>query len=266
MPPGKGRHVLSTAGDILRATAELLWPPTCACCGTNEPTREGLCEACGREMLSLASLAYCRRCGTTAGPYLSPDGDGCAGCPPVAFRFGQVCRIGPYTGCLRSAVHRLKYSRRPVSARRLAGLLADAVAARGEGPAPDVVVPVPMHWVRRMARGWNHARALGAGMARRLGVPVEPALRRVRNTPPQVHVPASQRAANVRGAFSAGRTSDVGGATVLLVDDVMTTGATCNEAARTLLAAGAERVRVAVLARAEPPTAYSRRLAELGGP
>ena len=123
-----------------------------------------------------------------------------------------------------------------------------------------MVAPVPMHWVRRLGRGWNHSSGLARRVARRLKLPMDDELVRTRNTPPQVGLPASQRAGNVRGAFAVPRPKEVAGANVLLVDDVMTTGATANEAARTLRRAGAERVIVAVVARAEPPTAYAYQL------
>ena len=117
-----------------------------------------------------------------------------------------------------------------------------------------------MHWLRRLGRGFDHARAIAAGLARELRLPLGRELVRVRNTLPQVHLPVSRRSANVRGAFAVRRGADVDGAGVLLVDDVTTTGATVNEAARVLLAAGAREVVVAVLAKAEPPAAYSASL------
>jgi ComF family protein len=251
--------MLSATGNILHSVVQLLWPETCACCGANRPTSGGLCEDCAAALLAAAALNYCPRCGGTMGPHLRADEAGCWACPATMFRFRRMVRVGPYTGPLRRGIHRLKYNRRPGAARRLGRLLAEAAAAHFADADCDVVVPVPMYWLRRLGRGWNHSAVLAEAVGRGMGLPVGDELIRVRNTPPQVNLPASRRAANVRGAFKAPHAADLAGANVLLVDDVMTTGATANEAARTLLAAGAERVFVAVLARAERPTAYASR-------
>jgi ComF family protein len=114
------------------------------------------------------------------------------------------------------------------------------------------VVPVPLHWWRRWQRGYNQSDALARVLAKALHCPFYPyGLRRLRGTATQVGFSITQRRENVRGAFRARRTASVAGKTVLLVDDVMTTGSTAHEAARALRAGGVERVVVAVLARAE---------------
>jgi len=121
-------------------------------------------------------------------------------------------------------------------------------ALRCEGVA--VVVPVPLHWRRRWARGYNQAAALAREMAEELGAEFAPnLLRRVRHTPQQVQPTASARRENMKGAFRARSGARLAGRTVLLVDDVMTTGSTAGEAARMLRAVGAAKVIVAVLAR-----------------
>jgi len=169
--------------------------------------------------------------------------------------------LGPYTGCLRQAIRDLKYRRRLSLRGRLTHLLAQRIGADddegGQTGRTDVVVAVPMHWLRRLGRGFDHARAIAAGLARELRLPLGRELVRIRNTPPQVHLPRTRRLENVRGAFAIRSPGAVAGTNVLLVDDVTTTGATADEATRTLLAAGADRVTLAVLAKAEPPTAYA---------
>jgi len=115
----------------------------------------------------------------------------------------------------------------------------------------DVVVPVPMHWQRRLARGANSPEVLAEKIARRLRIPVlKRALRQVRNTLPQKDLPLKRRWQNVRGAFGLRAGYDLGGARVALVDDVLTTGATCSEAAGILKKGGASHVVAVVLARA----------------
>jgi ComF family protein len=113
----------------------------------------------------------------------------------------------------------------------------------------QVVIPVPLHWWRHFRRGYNQAEALAAAIAVRLKVEHRPGwLRRVRPTPSQAQLAKSARRTNVRGAFRAARRARLAGRTVLLVDDVLTTGSTAGEAARALRQAGAAAVHVAVLA------------------
>ena len=152
--------------------------------------------------------------------------------------------IGSYEGALRAIVHALKYEGRRSLARPLADLMRERGAEVLAGS--DCLVPVPLHPTRRRARGFNQALDL----ARHLGRPVRKALRRVRATPTQTGLPAAQRHRNVRDAFAmAPRTPSLSGATVVLVDDVSTTGATLEACARVLKAAGAREVRALVAAR-----------------
>jgi ComF family protein len=133
------------------------------------------------------------------------------------------------------------------------GLLwAEHAGQRLRSAGATVVIPVPLHWRRRWSRGYNQSEALARMLATRLALPCRPRwLRRIRNTPQQTQQTPSARSENVRGAFAARPGSPLAGQTVLLVDDVMTTGSTAGEAARALRAAGAGRVVVAVLARAQ---------------
>lgn len=249
--------MFSVGANILGCIFQLIWPARCAACGTNDPTRDGFCERCSRGLLRLASLDYCPRCGATLGAGLPAGEDGCYACPTVMPRFDRLVRVGPYAAPLRQAIQQMKYRAAPHRPEHLARLLAEGIQAHCDARALDVVLAVPMHWLRRLSRGRNHSAALAAGAAARLRLPMGDELVRVRNTPPQVHLPASKRAENVRGAFAVTRTRAIAAASVLLVDDVTTTGATANEATRTLLAAGAARVTLAVLAKAEPPTAHA---------
>jgi len=130
--------------------------------------------------------------------------------------------------------------------------LAARVAAEFSTAEIDVVMPVPMHWSRRVWRGANSPEVLAAAIAERLGVPTTSQLLvRRRRTIPQATLSPGRRRANVRGAFAVHPHKDLIGARVLLVDDILTTGATLNEAAKTLRKAGSSEVSVAVLARAE---------------
>jgi ComF family protein len=216
--------------------------PVCGQCWASiHPLTPPLCDACGDPLPSLRVLGH-------------PDAV-CARCrrqPPTVDRSRAA---GTYEGALRQIVFAIKYEGR----RSLTGPLAELMRLRGQDvlAGADCLVPVPLHWRRRHRRGFNQAVELARG----LGLPVCCALRRVRATRPQVQLPAAERHRNVRNAFALSRRSwlqslsarpqnPVQGKCVVLVDDVSTTGATLDECARALKAAGAVEVRALTAARA----------------
>ena len=264
--PGRIAHLGRRLTGALRycgaGAGDLLLPATCGACAAAEVAADGLCGPCGQRLLAMVALPYCPRCGATVGPNIPVREDGCAACPPTLGRFAQVIRLGPYAPPLRQAIRELKYRRLEALLGRLGELLAMAVEARlGEYPA-DVVVPVAMHWRRRWSRGFDHAAALARRLARRLDLPLGNELVRVRHTPPQARLSRTARIEMIRGAFAVRSAAAIEGAHVLLVDDVTTTGATAGEATRMLLNAGALRVTLVVVAKAEPPTAYGAHFRE----
>jgi ComF family protein len=161
-------------------------------------------------------------------------------------------RVGPYNGLLRQLILRLKRAAGEGLAEQLGSLWAECAGARLSETGAEAVVPVPLHWWRRLARGYNQSAALARALADRLRLPCRTGwLRRVRHTPFQTSQTSSARRENVRQAFRARAVAGLRGRSVLLVDDILTTGSTAGEAARALRAAGAARVVVAVLARAQ---------------
>lgn len=181
-------------------------------------------------------------------------GDQCSQCADRRYRFRSVARLGTYDGLLRSAVLRMKHAAEKPLTTAIARLLVELHEQQLKSFQVDVVVPVPMHWRRRLWRGMNSPAVVAEVAALALSVPCAPhILRRQRATQPQAELPPTRRRDNVRGAFQARAHPDLRGARVLLVDDIMTTGATCNEATRALLAGGAAYVAAAVVARAETP-------------
>lgn len=180
---------------------------------------------------------------------------GCRACEGRRLGFDAALAIGPYEGDLRELCLRIKHQADAWLAARLATLWAEA---RGDRlpiePGEDLlVVPVPLHWTRHHGRGYNQAEALASGLARALDQPCRGALARVRRTPKLAGLSKTDRGRLMKGAFRVGWRSRrrVAGRTILLVDDILTTGATCGAAARALKRAGARRVIVAVVARAE---------------
>lgn len=160
-------------------------------------------------------------------------------------------RVGSYDGALRLAVLGCKRPWQHPLAFALGQLMAEELGPRLAAARLDAVVPVPMHWSRRMWRGANGPEIVAEQVARKLQLPLAGhLLARRKRTRPQARLTVPRRRANVRGAFRAAAHRDLPGSRLLLIDDIMTSGATLNEAARTLRAAGAEAVMVAVLARA----------------
>jgi len=157
-----------------------------------------------------------------------------------------------YAGPIREGIHVLKFDPEPALAPELGAMIADAVERQPFRETPGVVVPIPLHRRRRRRRGFNQAELLARMVSRRLAVPLETrTLRRVRDTPSQIGQGKAARRRNVRGAFRCRSGRRLAGVRVLLVDEVLTTGATLAEAARALRRAGALGVTAAVLARVE---------------
>ena len=252
------RSILAAGRACTAGLADLLLPNLCPACGLADVSADGLCSKCNVQLLSLVAIKYCPRCGAAVGPNIPIRQDGCQACPAVLPRFARVVRLGPYAEPLRGIIRQLKYRRREALRHRLGRMLTHAVIEKCPEGRFDLIMPVPMHWRRRLARGYDHARVLAKALGRELFLPVGCELIRTRNTPEQVRLPRSRRVENVRGAFATTGRSAIRGANVLLVDDVTTTGATAGEAAKTLLAGGALSVTLAVIAKAEPPTAYAR--------
>jgi ComF family protein len=168
----------------------------------------------------------------------------CPRCRRARSTIDRARAIGAYDGALRAIVHALKYEGRRSLARPLGRLMRERGAEMLAGAA--CAVPVPLHPSRRRHRGFNQA----ADLARHLGMPVVPALRRVRATATQTGLPAGRRHRNMRGAFAATRAAAaLNGSIVVLVDDVSTTGATLEACARALKEAGVSEVRALTAAR-----------------
>lgn len=239
---------------MLRHLLNFLYPPRCAVCGASLPidTARRLCEPC-RNAVEPLDAALCVVCGTPLGA--DDEAGSCRRCRLAPPAFDSARAITRYragadgASTVASLLRRHKYGLDQSLGRALAEYLDVPLPLGADGY--DLVIPVPLHRARLRWRGFNQAALLGAALARRLGCPLDAAtLIRVRATPPQTARGHRQRARNVRNAFKVRRPARVAGRRVLLVDDVMTTGATADECARVLRAAGARRIDVLTLARA----------------
>jgi ComF family protein len=246
-------HIRGGLSHIVRGGANVLFPPRCVCCCADlhdEPDDWPFCGPClGR--LAPATWSGCRRCGSQVLD-LGHVPDHCPRCQKAPLRFDAVITLGSYHAGLRDIVLRMKRPTHNVLSVAMGRLLAER---RHDGLLEfqsDIVIPVPMFWARRFYRGTNDTEVLADCLAKSLGIPAwRRILVRHRHTQPQAALPPSRRLENVRGAFRVRRPDVVKDARVLLVDDVLTTGATCSEAAKVLKQAGAAWVGVAVVARAQ---------------
>lgn len=239
---------------ISNGLLDLTLPRHCAVSG--RPLIAGEDGAVAPEVLREIELAggdYCSRCGAPQGRGVGVIRD-CLSCRDYREGFGTrgVIAAGRYEGTLKEVCLALKFGGERRLAEPLAAWLAQLAFDRGVADKIELVVPMPLHPYRRLSRGYNQAELIAKPLAQALAKPLFDVLRRVEKTQRQATLSAAQRKGNVEGAFEvrAGRMSDIEGKLVLLVDDVMTTGATLGAAARTLKKAGAKGVYGAVAARA----------------
>jgi ComF family protein len=234
--------VASALRGLPRGALSLIYPPTCSGCGRATADPGTLCPSCWTG-LHLIEEPLCQRFGTPfavdlgVGPLLSPRA---IAEPPV---FARARAVALYNDVARSLVHRLKYEDRV----DLAGVMGRMMTGSGRALIADAdcVVPVPLHRWRLWRRRFNQAALLGRVIAKGAGLPFEPSvLIRIRATRSQVGLSRAARAQNLSGAFrvSAAQAHCIQGRRVLLIDDVMTTGATGNAASRALLRGGAASV------------------------
>lgn len=236
------------ARRLISVVTGFLFPRQCAGC-QGAVARGWWCPECRQKLVPIRE-PRCECCshpfeGVLSGKFLCPN------CEGRTFHFESAVAVMSSRGVVRELIHGLKYHSMAWAARPLGEMGFNGLCDPRLGDVPDVLVPVPLHPLRRRERGYNQSQLLAREMGRRSRIPVAGLLRRVRNTPTQTHFDRARRMKNLKRAFvvASGMGERVRGANVLLVDDVVTTGSTFDECARTLLEAGADRVSALAIGR-----------------
>ena len=240
------------ARRMRRGLVDLLFPPHCTFCGValaRSRAHALLCSIC-KSGLAPKLGEVCQRCSAPLPNHLSADKD-CTHCHDRRFHFESVTTLGTYREQLRDAVLRLKVSVNEPLMWSMGRLLAERIRQTVSDFASRTLVPVPIHWTRRFSRGINQSEIIVASISKSLRIPAaERLLICRRKTKKQGTLGAGERAKNVKGAFAISPGFDISGCRILLIDDVMTTGATANEVAKVCKKRGAESVKLGVIARA----------------
>jgi competence protein ComFC len=236
------RTALVVTPAFLRKTSSdffaLIFPDDCRICAAplKEVTRIPVCRACLSKPAPLSAEYFCAECRT---PFLNPyplDENGLCGlCRHGLNNYDSAYSFGAYEGELRALIHLFKYGKIQTLAQPLGKLMASALP---RDQRFDFILPMPLHWRRRWSRGFNQSELLAREIASRTGVPVRQVLRRVRNTPAQAGLTNAKRRDNVVRAFRVTALRPLEGRRVLLIDDVMTTGASASACAIALKKAG----------------------------
>lgn len=231
----------------LRGLNQLLWPSVCINCRESiSETDNGLCHQCWSQLITSTGADYCPRCGRDASRAARLEGV-CPDCQGKEIHFDQIARAGIYSESLKKMI--LAFKKGKTELNKILGFLADS-ALKGSGFKNDIelFVPVPLHWSRRLLRGYNQSYIL-IKQLKHTKAQINTDLVRIRRTKaqPTMKSPAA-KAKNVAGAFAVRKQHNFTGRNTCLVDDIKTTGATLNECARTLKNAGAAKVFALVLA------------------
>jgi competence protein ComFC len=231
----------------LQGLNQLLWPAVCINCHINiYVTDNGLCDKCWNELIVCTGADYCPRCGRDTGRAAQLEGV-CPDCQGKEILFDHIARAGIYAQSLKKMILDFKNGKTELDS--VLGFLIDsALLGSGFNDDIEIFVPVPLHWSRRLVRGYNQSQIL----TKKLKHPTakfSTDLVRIRRTKSQPAVVSpTARAKNVAGAFAVRSGHKLTGRKICLVDDIKTTGATLNECAKTLKQAGAVKVFALVLA------------------
>ncbi len=229
---------------------QFLLPPQCPCCGKFlDGGQPGFCSTCLSEIRWIEP-PFCSICGI---PFISKEAGNhpCAACATHPKYFTIARALGVFEGSLQTAIHRWKYEGKTYLTPFFAEWMAGGLSRYWEPNSADLLIPVPLHPQRLRERGFNQAFLLAKELSRRTGIPCpKKILQKKKPTIPQVNLSGVEREKGLTRTFHVDKSDALEGKSVLLVDDVYTTGATVNECAKALLGGGAREVNVLTLAHA----------------
>jgi ComF family protein len=243
-----GMKLSPAVSRLFQAILDFALPPRCPGCGVIVVEVDSFCAPCWTTLQFIGG-GGCQSCGIPLPP---TEAETCAACLAKPPRIARARAAVAYDDIPRSVALKLKYGRKVALAKTMARYMAPLVGEPADG---TVLAPVPLHRRRLWQRGFNQSAIVAAELSRRTGVPAHPMLlERVKSTPPLKGMSLHQRRRTVAAAFRVRPGADLRGRTVVLVDDVMTTGSTANACARALKRAGAERVELVSWARVIRPS------------
>ena len=223
-------------------------PPQCPCCERfSEEGKQGFCSNC-LSQIRWIEPPFCSICGI---PFISREVEThpCGACVTHRKYFTIARALGAFEGSLQEAIHRWKYEGKTYLTPFFADWMAEGLNRYWEPGSLDLLIPVPLHTRRLRERGFNQALLLVRELSRRTGIPYRKSiLQKKKSTIPQVNLSGVEREKELRGTFHVIGKEELSGLSVLLIDDVYTTGATVNECSKVLLRGGAKRVDVLTLA------------------
>jgi len=223
-------------------------PPQCPCCERfSEEGKQGFCSNC-LSQIRWIEPPFCSICGI---PFISREVEThpCGACVTHRKYFTIARALGAFEGSLQEAIHRWKYEGKTYLTPFFADWMAEGLNRHWEPGSLDLLIPVPLHTRRLRERGFNQSLLLVRELSRRTGIPYRKSiLQKKKSTIPQVNLSGVEREKELRGTFHVIGKEELSGLSVLLIDDVYTTGATVNECSKVLLRGGAKRVDVLTLA------------------
>jgi len=234
--------ISSRVRSVVRSALDFIYPGICANCDASCEGGAPLCAACSEKLARLESAPSCDTCALPI-PY---DQAPCPWCGGKGFTpLQRIVRLGNFEDPLRHLIHKLKYHARWPLAEQLADRLFEQERVQTLLKNADALVPVPLHRLRQIARGYNQATVIADRLGSRTGLPVAHPVVRLKRTEMQTHLHSRQRREqNLRDAFALVRPQTIAGKRVVIVDDVMTTAATIRTVARALRSARPAGVRI----------------------
>ena len=243
---------VSAIHNIFLGLLDIMYPRHCFACdkSLHEEKNAYICENC-LEIVKKTDAKRCSKCGLKLGPGVTSSGKGCHECENTNLRFEKSLFVSDNTEPVRTLIHQFKYKKQMCLATPLGSLLINLLYQKNICEI-DFVVPVPLHWKKKQERGFNQSELMAKKICNKLSIPISiNNLHRVKNTMSQTQLSLLQRQKNVKNAFKVKNPEKFFQKNVLLVDDVLTTGMTASECAKSLINAGTNKVFLIALARSK---------------